>query len=759
MNTIFLKKAKQGFISLSVITSLLISATSCSFSEKIVLINEGKTSARIVLPEAPTVTEKKAATVFQDYFKKITGQELHIVSEHQFDGNSIGIFIGNCSATPSGKGMDENGLAILTDNRNLYIFGQSGKGTLYSVYAFLDKYLNCKKPAGGEPAIVPKTSEVILPAHLKDIQNPAFIFRQSFYPESNDVEYLDWHHLQRFEDLWGLWGHSLFKIVSPDDYFDIHPEYFALINGERQATQLCLSNEDVFDLTVAYLNAARYKNSDAIYWCLGQMDNIGYCRCDNCKKADEEEGGPQGSLIRFINRVAKEFPDLKFVTLAYAYTFRPPAQTKPEKNVYIMLSSIDADRTRDLANEPTAKGFRDNLKNWNKITDRIFIWDYTTQFTNYLCPFPDYNHVFSNAGFFLKNGVKGVFFQGSGDDGSDMASLNSYLQAAALWNPAQNQDSVKMEFLKAYYGTAAKPIDEYLTALKEQIAATKTTLNIYGNPVNNRKDYLSPTAIDQYSELLDRAEALAEDNPVAYRHVEQVRMGLEYVVLQQALAYGTEKYGYFDHDEDKETYSVSPRWRQRIDRFSETAQKFHINLLGETGPDLNTYYQTWQQVFKAGWKYNPASEAKLTLGHPFSEDYPANGLQTLTDGISGQLEFSYNWLLFYGNDFSLTLAFNAEKSVQKFSMTWLLDPQHYIFLPGDIQILASDDNINFKKIAEKKLPSGAPEEPVEFVNVEIPISHNAKYYRVVAVCPKKLPEYSAHPTKKPSIAVDEVWIQ
>src|SRR5690606_15422614 len=108
---------------------------------------------------------------------------------------------------------------------------------------------------------------------------------------------------------------------------------------------------------VEYLNTARNKNSDAIYWCLGQMDNIAYCKCDLCKKVDEEEGGPQGSLLRFVNRVAKQFPDLNFVTLAYAYTVRPPAKTKPGKNVYIMLSSIEADRTKDLANEPSAKEF------------------------------------------------------------------------------------------------------------------------------------------------------------------------------------------------------------------------------------------------------------------------------------------------------------------------------------------------------------------------------------------------------------------
>jgi len=759
LNIIFLKEVKQGFISLSVIALLLVFATNCRSNDKIVLVNQGRTSAKIIIPEAPTATEKKAASVLRDYLKKMTGQELPIVSEYKFDGTGTGIYIGRCEATPDGKDVDGNGFAVQTDEKHIYLYGKSGKGTLYSVYTFLDKYLYCKKPAGGEPAVVPSVSEIIIPGHLNDIQNPSFLFRQSYYPDSNDPEYLDWHHLQRFEDLWGLWGHSLFKIINPDEYFKSHPEYYALVNGERQATQLCLSNEEVFNRTVAYLKAARDKNSDAIYWCLGQMDNIAYCRCDRCKKADAEEGGPQGSLIRFVNRVAQQFPDLNFVTLAYAYTVHPPAKTKPGKNVYIMLSSIDADRTKDLANEPTAKDFRDILKSWNKITDRIFIWDYTTQFTNYLCPFPDYNHAFSNAAFFLKNGVKGIFFQGSGDDVSDMGSLNSYMQAAALWNPAQNEDSVKQEFLKAYFGAAAKPMGEYLAALTEQVSATKASINIYGNPINNRKDYLSPESIDRYSGYLDKAEALTEENPLHYKHVEQVRLGLEYVVLQQALAYGTEKFGYFEFDENNETYSVSPKWRQRIDRFYMKMHKNSIHSLGEVGPALDDYYQSWQQVFETGWAYNFAAEAKLSLAHPFSEDYPANGLQTLVDGLDGQLDFSYNWLLFYGNDFTLTLAFKAEKPVQQFTMNWLLDPRHYIFLPEKIQILASDDGVQYKIIAEKNLPGNADEEILESVFVEIPVSHTAKYYKVNAICPKKLPAYSVHPSKKPSIAVDEVWME
>ncbi|MDQ9827195.1 DUF4838 domain-containing protein, partial [Acinetobacter sp. 163] len=69
--------------------------------------------------------------------------------------------------------------------------------------------------------------------------------------------------------------------------------------------------------------------------------NYTNCTCPDCKKLDDAEGGPSGSLIHFINKLADRFPDKEIATLAYLYTMNPPKQVKPRPNVVVMLCDID----------------------------------------------------------------------------------------------------------------------------------------------------------------------------------------------------------------------------------------------------------------------------------------------------------------------------------------------------------------------------------------------------------------------------------
>ena len=378
-----------------------------------------------------------------------------------------------------------------------------------------------------------------IPAQLNDLQEPQFVYRETYYPAPLEAEYLEWHKLHRFEDLWGLWGHSFFKLVPPKEYFSTHPEYYALVNSKRRATQLCLSNEQVFKIAVDHFRKAIADNPDALYWSISPEDGAGYCTCDQCALADKEEGSHAGSLIRFVNRVAAQFPAQKFTTLAYTYTLQPPARTKPATNAVIMLSSIDAYRNHPLAEAPSAASFRNALAGWKRIAENIFVWDYTTQFTNYLAPFPDYFLLQKNLQYFADNGVTGVFSQGSGGTYSDMAEMNAYVQAKSLWQPEVSADTAFSDFLNGYYGPAAPFIKKYLDALARNLQSSKAPLDIYGSPVNDRNSYLSPAFIDEYSSLLDEAEKAAGDNAVLAERVYKARLPLEYTVLQQSRLYGT----------------------------------------------------------------------------------------------------------------------------------------------------------------------------------------------------------------------------
>ncbi len=732
-------------------------AASCTAQPELRIIENGGSNYNIVVPDNPTKAESRAAEVLQTYLQTMTDVTLPIIRESDALG-SPSIYLGKVrSGKPSEIRMD--GFEIATDLEHVYIWGNSGKGTLYGVYTFLEQYLGCRKYAGGEPAFVPRKKTLSLRSGLRDVQNPVFVFRQSYYPSSEDSEYLDWHKLHRFEDLWGVWGHSFFKILPPKRHFSAHPEYYSLIKGKRQPIQLCLTNEQVFLATVDYIRKESVKKPDAIYWSISPNDEPLYCTCESCKTVDAEEGGPQGSLIRFVNRIAGVFPEFQFTTLAYAHTINPPKKTRPAKNVIVILSSIEAQRTKPLDEEPTAKRFRDNLSGWSAVTSRLFVWDYTTQYTNYLTPFPDYRNAARNLRYFARKGVNGVFFHGSEEHYSDMAEWNSYLQAKLLWNPDIDDRLVWKDFMQGYYGAAGEVVTSYLDELYEAVESTQAKLDIYGNPINHYRDYLSPKRIDRYSSYLDSAEVLLEQDSLRYNRVVRLRLPLEYVVLQQARFFGTEKYGYLVEN-DEGVYEVRNGWERRLARFAADAKKAGVTLLSEGGVSPDEYVRIWKQQLSRPWKFNKAKDADIELGHPYATEYSAKGPETLTDGLEGQPDYSYNWLLFYGSDLVATFDFWENVAINSVTIGFLDDPRHFIFLPEQIKIEVSDDGRDFRVLRSEEIGGSSEHRDVNIprYTMSMPVGTKARYMRITATCPTELPGWRYHESKKPAIACDEIRV-
>lgn len=746
---------------LKIILLLLFSLTAdaCKTTEKtLVLVANAAAKTQIIIPANATIAEQKAALILQTYITKICKANLPISTEKNWNKNTA-IFIGRTQVAENYNltKIKNDGFFIATTANSLVICGGSGKGVVYGVYHFLENYLGCRKYAN-IPASVKTDSQISVSSPIWDLQNPQFIYRQSYYPASLDAEYMDWHKLQNFEDLWGVWGHSYFKIIPPKKYFKTKPNYFAQVNGQRQATQLCLSNTEVYKLTVEYFKLAMADNPDAQYWSIAANDDEGFCTCPICKKIDGEEGGPQGSLIRFVNSVAKQFPDKIFTTLAYSYTSKPP-KTKPLKNVYPILSSIDAYRSNPLPTEASAAAFRKNLNGWAALTKNIFVWDYSTQFTSYLCPFPNYNNLKPNLIYLAKADVKGVFVQGSGYTYGDMAEYNSYLQAKLLWNPNADIIQIKQDFLNGYYGKAAPFIIDYLNQLQQNLQATKVNLDIYGNPINNYSDYLSPELLDTYSQILDKAEAAVETQASFLQRVANMRLGLDFVVLQQAKFFGSEKFGYQIKNIETQNVTINPNWPAKVKKIVAQCKLAGVTELAEGGQSPEAYLAEWKQIFATPFVPNKALNASVKLAYPFTPDFAAKKERTLVDNVNGYLDFSYNWLFFYDTNLIATIDLKQEKPFNQIQTQFLLDPRHYIFLPTEVVLETSLDGINFKNVGNQTI-APADEDytaSIKKVSFNLP-NYTARYIRLTAICPSQLPQWRINSRKKPAICSDEVSV-
>ncbi|RAJ08484.1 uncharacterized protein DUF4838 [Chitinophaga skermanii] len=719
-----------------------------SFAQQIALVENHQSQYNIVLPPKASKEQTKAAFILQDYIYRGTGAQIPVLEKSTNNKNILIL---------SGDQFQDGAYAIDANAQQLqFSAAAKGKGIIYSVYAFIEEVMKARKYDQAQ-AFVPATANLTVPANYHVQASPRFIYRETYFPATWDEEYRDWHKLQQFEALWGLWGHSFYKLVPPRQYFKAHPEYFSLVNGERKPEQLCLSNEAVLQIAIQYLDSAMRTNPEAVYWSISANDGLGFCECDLCRKVDDAEGGPTGSLIHFVNKIAARFPTKQFTTLAYLYTARAPQHVKPVDNVHIMLSTINAFRSKNIAEDPSAASFRADLQAWKDKTSHLMVWDYCTQFTNYLTPFMNAQLIAQNLQYFETQGISGVFEQGSGYTYSDMAALKSYVSAKTLWAPTVDPLTWERDFLDNYYGRAAQYIRTYLQLLTDAIKAAQTRLDIYGNPVNDHNRYLSPVHMDAFSTALDKAEAAVEGDTLRMRRVAEVRLSQEYVYLQQARFYHHRANGIFE--QVKGTWQVKANFPRRVDHFLKVAKNAGVQELSEGGIHLDAYEKEWQQIFAAGVRTNLAAKGTVKLKYPFEASYPANGLQTLIDETPGYNDFSYNWQLVYDHPLEATIDIGKVMKVQRIQTRFLQDARHWIFAPHFTKIEVSRDGQTYTTIDTVSTPEPLEDYDISFLKIAAEVQQEIRYIKLTAIPLDQLPAWRFTRNRKVMTACDEVWVE
>jgi len=723
-------------------------------SGQLPLVENHHTNYSIVLAKTASASEVHAAEVLSKYLDEISGADFNILTDDQPIGD-FEISIGNTNRIKTPVALKPDAFIIKNSGKHLDIYGAGEKGTLYAVYHFLENYLGCRKYSASF-TLVPKKESVNI-QNIDIREEPQFQFRQVYYPDQYSQEYRDWHKLHVLEEKWGLWGHSFDVLVPARDYFKTHPEYYALVNGERKSTQLCLSNPEVLKILVQNLRKKISEDPEKQYWSVSQNDGLGYCTCDACAATDRKFGGPQGSLIQFVNKVAAEFPDKTISTLAYLYSKHPPQNLKPAENASIMLSTIDVDRAKPIESNPKSAGFRNDLQGWHQLTKQLMIWDYVVQFTNYISPFPNLQTLNSNVNYFAKMGVNGMFTQGTENTPGEFSALKSYLLAKLTWQPTASASQISDQFITDYFGKAAPYIVQYQKALQTALQNSNRLLDIYGEPTTEWNTWLTPEQIDGYSEILDQAEKSVQNEPEVLPRVQTERLALEFAVLQQARFFGIEKHGIFIVKDGN--WKIKPGFEQKVNRFLFAAQHAGIKQLNEEGLTLSQYQKEWERIFSECPLLHLATGKTIKALTKYSTDYPAKLEKTLTDGTRGYNNFQYNYLGWLGDDMEISIDLGKTTEVKKLKIGFLEDQRHWAFLPTDIIVEGASDSLSYSPIKSIKLPGvyETYDKNTERVQIEFPLQ-KVRYLKIKAKNLKKLPEWRDFPNRKPWIFCDEIEV-
>jgi len=553
----------RNFFSIAAIVVFLSCAQNAQAAKKWLHSSEfGR--MQIILNPNPTLSEEKAAEWFQRHWHTMTGNLIPILSKP--DPTKVTVWLGP-NDNPFFEQSDlialgNDGFVIETisksnqanmngtrEDRHLILAGGRQRGTLYAVWHFFEKIM-------GMRWLAPDSFHVPLPPNeiptMKVRKIPDFWYRDISYRAFAETPWLnaagktngfysgtpkDWGgHIRYLRGLEGH-GHTFHYFIPPEEYFDDHPEYFAEIDGIRRADgQLCLTNPDVLAITIQKVDQLldeRDENEKIIS--VSQMDFFQYdswCTCSNCEMIDQEEESQAGTIIRFVNEVARairtDHPEVLVDTFAYQYSRRPPAHTVPEDNVIVRLCDFECDFSRPLDDPtiPENRAFLADLKQWGRITKNLFIWDYTQNWYSHQGPHPNIHVLQPNVALFAKYGASGVFEQSSWESPhSDFEFLKEYILAHSLWEPRGDWKIWYKEFLTYYYQEAAPYIDEYLNLIHNHTHGEEVFLHLA-----NRMQWMDYDMVVRAQTIFYRAFKEIK-NPVLVERLRYAYLPVQYAAL------------------------------------------------------------------------------------------------------------------------------------------------------------------------------------------------------------------------------------
>ena len=507
------------------------------------LTKEGATGWRIVLPDEPTMVEKTAARELTEHLKLVTGTDFQTIAEKEVpaDGKSL-IFVGHTAKAPK-KDYKFDEILIRMDGGNLILAGHEKRSCLYAVYSFLQDLVGVRWWTP-EDTFIPKKPTLAVADDLNVSYAPQMISREMYHRNAEPTVFSA--RMKGNGNLTPEYGgavriinfvHSFYKYLPPEKYFAAHPDWYSEINGKRQheQAQLCLTNEEMIQELIKNVLETLRKNPDPKMIDVSQNDWHGFCTCQKCKAIDDAEESHSGTLLFMLNKVAeaveKEFPDVLVESLAYQYTRKPPKTIKPRDNVLIRLCTIECSYIQPLDGEQN-RTFAADIEGWSKIAKHLFIWDYTTNYNDFLGPHPNLRVLVPNVRYFIKHGAIGLFAEGEGDD---FCELKNWLLLRVMWEPQLDGEKLIDEFVRGYYGEAVAPlIKQYWDVLIAQAEKEKIYLGCFG--MNSAKWIDLPT-LNRVTAIMNQAvetatKAYGPDSD-ELRRLRKSKMGVDHVWLSR----------------------------------------------------------------------------------------------------------------------------------------------------------------------------------------------------------------------------------
>lgn len=503
----------------------------------------------------------------------------------------------------------------------------------------------------------------------------AFKYQSIYSPTGLNPDYPGIAGLDNFDSSWGIWGHNLGKVLGKE-----LEGLCATVDKKKYEDQFCFSAEEMYRRIENYI-ADNYGEKKTARFVIAPNDDPAACTCPPCSKWGNTSQNATPAVTQLVNRLAKRFPNHLFFTTSYLSTQKMP-EVELAPNVGVIISAIDLPLR--LVNKKGAqeKQFVQRLKQWEKATGLIYVWDYINNFDDYLTPFPILKIAQDRLALYRDHRVSGIFLNGSGYDYSSFDDLKTFVLSALLIHPELSVDELVRKYIYQEYPRSKERLYSYYYSLENRIQPGKR-LNMYAGVRDAEKEFLSADDFngfyEELCELTDKAKG--EERKKLHR----LRTALSFTRLELARIHSFHPYGYAKRKGEK--LELLPQSRHWIDRLEEQEAFPEMKYYNESAVETGEYIEEWKQyIAHLSGSRNLLLGEKLTPGSALDENY--TDLSLLTDGTSG-LPGNYHcgWLISSVGDFILNIPAKPIDRVGNLSVSFLHDPRHKIYAPRFIELL------------------------------------------------------------------------
>ena len=512
------------------------------------IVSGGTSEYTIVYPAGVSGDIVTATTELSSWIENATGVDIGITTDEglSYTSSSKYISLGDTAVAAAAQvALDEDvdvgfsGFQIKTKGESVFVLGETGSGVLFGTYELLYRLIGFVTYSGDEIYYESKTQVPLYDFDITDI--PDFEYRVTAYGLSTyNAALANRLRYNQQEDVWipvdvYNW-HNTFKYLPPDDYKEAHPLWYDNADNPQQLCFLAHGDtkeadalyETLLTELIGYLDQYPERNNITIT----QEDVNVWCECEACNKQQEKYGTDAATIVQFCNRISEgveahyaelgQTRDINICFFAYHKTESAPVTLVDGEyvpvddsvicrdNVVVFYAPIFADYSHSFYDTEN-QIYAETLDGWRVLSDRLYLWIYSTNFSYYFYPYNSFNSMQGNYWFALNHGGSYMFDQGQWNNynSTGWGTLKTYLNSRLQWDSSLNMNDLIDDFFDVYFKDAAEPMKELFSMYRAHFSHMENDLGA-GGGIGGRfytSEYWPLGTLDSFLAKTDEAYA------------------------------------------------------------------------------------------------------------------------------------------------------------------------------------------------------------------------------------------------------------